>query len=458
LRSYHLNFQSFWVDEIHTMDTVGAERNLQSMIENSKADQPPAYFIILYYWLKVFSYDEFYARLLSVVFGVAGIASVFFLGKEIQNKETGLIASFITSINFFHIAYSQDARFYSLLFLASTLSYLFYLRSYLTRKTSDFILYCICTTILLYTHYYGLVVIASQGIIFIFISIAFRMPLAFVTKAIVAAATCIVLFIPWIPQILKDNSIGSFWIIQVSPDFLIRYFYDYFNKDIVTCIVCASLILMYLKSCISIFQSSTVGSKIIHIIILGWIILGYSIPLAYSIFKLPILINRYTMIVLPVILIVIAIAIQNLKVPRLKLILIGAVTVATLCNFVYFNPYFSITRKQQLREVSEQVSRVKCKDCIYVSDMTWYFNYYFKRFNIAKPTRDVYKLAKEDIDSIDSVWLLAGTHEFLTNPANPDILTKKYYLSYEVNGKWAFGRLYTKLKPTLVTRKNMVIE
>ena len=164
------------------------------------------------------------------------------------------------------------------------------------------------------------------------------------------------------------------------------------------------------------------------------------------------------MILLPAIFIVIATSLQNIKAPRLALALLIIAALATFYNFAYIHPYFSITRKQQFREVSEQVSQVECRNCIYFSDMTWYFDYYLKQFHVNSSSLDVYKLTEEKINGADSVWLLAGTHEFLTNPANPEMLTKKYYLSYEINGKYAFGRLYTKRKPVHIIRKNMIVE
>src|SRR5258705_7905214 len=278
--------------------------------------------------------------------------------------------------------------------LISTLSYLFYIRSYIRRKNSDFILYCICTTVLLYTHYYGLVVFASQGIIFIFISIFLKLPRAIVIKSIGSAFVCMALFIPWIPQILKHSALESFWIVQVSPDFLFRYFYDYFNKDFVTSVIFALLILICVKSSIYSLRSSTTHDKIILIIILGWIILGYAIPLCYSLLKMPILIIRHTMIVLPAVLIVIASAIANLKIHRLRMSLLAIVSLATFCNLFFINPYFSVTRKQQLREITDQVSQVSCENCIYVSDMTWYFDYYLRQYGINRPSLNAFELTE----------------------------------------------------------------
>jgi uncharacterized membrane protein len=98
--------------------------------------------------------------------GVLGIPAIYLLGKELKNEKIGLLAASLTAINYFHIYYSQEVRFYTLLFFASTLSYLFYIKCIKEPKVFNYVAYILFTTLCIYTHYFGLVVAASQAILF----------------------------------------------------------------------------------------------------------------------------------------------------------------------------------------------------------------------------------------------------------------------------------------------------
>jgi uncharacterized membrane protein len=91
---------------------------------------------------------------------------MFFLGREFKNASVGLYAAFITAINYFHLYYSQEVRFYGLLFLLTALSYSFFLKAYKTTRLPYFSLYALCGIGLVYTHYYGMFVLFIQFLTF----------------------------------------------------------------------------------------------------------------------------------------------------------------------------------------------------------------------------------------------------------------------------------------------------
>src|SRR5712672_789450 len=115
LRTYKLDYQSLWHDEIHSMNGPSPDKTFDEVVEYSKHDQPPVHFIIMHYWTKAFGFNDFEGRLPSVLFGIIGVMVMFFLGQELKSDKVGLVAAFIASINYFHILHSQEARFYSLL-------------------------------------------------------------------------------------------------------------------------------------------------------------------------------------------------------------------------------------------------------------------------------------------------------------------------------------------------------
>jgi len=129
LRFIEPDKQSLWNDELHSMVGASPAKSLDEVIEYAKIDQPPFYFILLNTWFKVMPYTAVSARLLSAIFGVLGVYAVFLLGKEVKNDRVGLLSAGLTTFSYFHIYYSQEARFYSLLFVVSTFSYFFFIRA-----------------------------------------------------------------------------------------------------------------------------------------------------------------------------------------------------------------------------------------------------------------------------------------------------------------------------------------
>ena len=162
LRLYKLDFKSLWIDELYTIVPANPNNDLESIVRYCKSDQPPLFFFLLHYWFKIFPYSPFFGRLLSVVIGVLGVAAMYFLGAEIKNRETGLYASALSAINYFHIYYSQECRFYSLLFLLTVVSFIFFLRSLKYKTKKNYLLYVLSTIGLLYTQYFGIIVFAED--------------------------------------------------------------------------------------------------------------------------------------------------------------------------------------------------------------------------------------------------------------------------------------------------------
>src|SRR5688572_14090497 len=103
LRIYHLDFQSLWFDELHSIVPTDPANSLSSIIEYCKRDQPPGYFILLHYFLSAFGYNEVVGRSASVLLGVLAIPVMYFFGKEIKGQGVGIAAALLTSLNYMHI-------------------------------------------------------------------------------------------------------------------------------------------------------------------------------------------------------------------------------------------------------------------------------------------------------------------------------------------------------------------
>src|SRR6476620_6240374 len=125
LRFYHLGFQSVWLDEIFTMNVSNPALTPEEFKYEMLLREgfPYLYFYILHFSYALFGYTVVVARSVSAIAGLLGVYAVYLLGRELFNKQVGLIAASLLAINEYNIYISQDARPYSLYFFAAVLSF-----------------------------------------------------------------------------------------------------------------------------------------------------------------------------------------------------------------------------------------------------------------------------------------------------------------------------------------------
>ncbi len=413
LRFYHLNFQSLWYDELHSIIPSDPANSIFSLIEYCKADQPPFSFIYLHYFFHLFGYNEVTGRMACAFLGVAAIPVMYLLGKEIEGRSVGLFAALLTSLNYMHIYYSQELRFYSMAFLLTAVSFHFLLRAFKGARLVDFVLYTLFTTALLYTHYYGLVIYGVQAIAFLVLLI-YRRDKKFLIGSIVSGILILVLFIPWLPVILSDLKISTFWIKEPSPIFVAEYFYYYFGKDTLVSGVFIFLLILFFK--FQIGRSKLQGDQsAVHMTLMVWLIFSYLIPYVKSVVGPPMLHVRYTIVSLPVWFLIFSSGWGHIKNLKLKYAIVVVVSLSMFLNLIFIRKHYVKIDKQQFREVSSLVkTRNEGRLPIY-SAFPWHFNFYFRDYPV-KPR----ELKLTNLVQVDNFWLLHA--EFFSANEKADII------------------------------------
>lgn len=113
-----------------------------------------------YLYLKPFTCcSDLILRLTSVIPSVIAIPVMYLVGKE-YSKKAGIFAASITSVLSFLIYYSQEVRFYSILFLFSALSLLFTIRILKNPDKFNITGYVISGILVLFTHVLGIIYLA----------------------------------------------------------------------------------------------------------------------------------------------------------------------------------------------------------------------------------------------------------------------------------------------------------
>ncbi len=401
LRLYHINFQSLWIDELYSIIPTDPKNSVASIIEYCKTDQPPLFFLYIHSVFSLFGYNELVGRLACAVIGLFGILVMYFLGAECKGKQTGLLASLITAVNYFHIYYSQELRFYSMAFLFSALSYLFFIRAFKRNKIFDFTAYIVTTTSLLYIHYFGMFVFFSQAIAFL-VLLFYKWNAKFLLLSILSAIIIVIGFSPWLPVIFDGLGEVLPHIKQPKPQFVAQYFYYYTGKDAVTTAIFCFFIFQALKSLIR-KNPDNKGAKPVYLIVLIWIIVTYLFPYFRSLLVTPMLADRYTIVTLPGCIILVALGWDDRKMGKLKYILPITLLFSAVLNLFFFRNYYTQIIKDQWREASNIVlSKNQYRYPTY-STYAWHFDFYFH--DQPEKVNDLYS---SDLSNVEKFWLLVA--------------------------------------------------
>ncbi|MCX7000059.1 MAG: glycosyltransferase family 39 protein [Candidatus Sumerlaeota bacterium] len=127
LRFYKLGEKSLWFDEIRTYDDA------RSTTYNFWAKSQMLYFITVGFFLR-FGHSEFWLRFVSALFGALAAPVIYIAGKEtFDDRRVGLLSAFFIAMSNVHLAFSQEARYYAVMFFLSALS-LFLFANFLKRQ------------------------------------------------------------------------------------------------------------------------------------------------------------------------------------------------------------------------------------------------------------------------------------------------------------------------------------
>jgi len=168
-RLFALGKDSLWLDEAYQV--VASSNSWRSILQTCihMDTHPPLYYLLQHFWMLVFGQSEAAVRSLSACLGIVSVLLVYLVGRELFDRRTGLIASFLLTISLMSISISQEGRPYSLLMLGTLLSFFFFIRILRANGSSKRLafLYILANLILCYTHIYGLFALASQWFYFL---------------------------------------------------------------------------------------------------------------------------------------------------------------------------------------------------------------------------------------------------------------------------------------------------
>ncbi len=226
VRWVDLNHHALWYDESITLQDVTATgwpprtptlighdslaRRPEStwrkiVLGNRGEDTPPLYFLVTRTVTGLFGLSDITLRLPSVIFGLAAVGLFWRLARRMLGSTAALTATALFAGHPFLIEYSREGRAYALFLFLAVASLLLFLRILETdtHPRRDFLLWILVNTLLLYTHYFGLFLLAAETVA------GLRSP-GRVRRMILGPAIATLLFLPGtFPLAAKVLYIGS---------------------------------------------------------------------------------------------------------------------------------------------------------------------------------------------------------------------------------------------------------
>lgn len=158
LRLYHLSEQSYWMDEGYTVNAViSVVENGSTVLDSDQNYSCPTYCYPTALLVKQFGDSPANYRLLATLAGIIFIGAIFFITRRLFTTNIALLTTFFITFSYWHIAWSRQARWYTLFILFFWTSlYFFYKLLYDDKnKWQNGLLTALFTIATIFTHGLG---------------------------------------------------------------------------------------------------------------------------------------------------------------------------------------------------------------------------------------------------------------------------------------------------------------
>lgn len=202
--------QQIWYDEAYSI--VLAQREVPELIALTAVDvHPPFYYLLLRGWGEVFGWGEMTLRVMSVVFYAAAVGLMVFGLAKMFGKKVAIMAMPIMASAPFLLRYGFEIRMYSLAVLIAVGSMLVLYQAWKSRKWQWWAGYAVLVALGMYTLYGLFLVFFGQLVWLTVMSVREKKKRrkALVCQWMAAYLGSIVMFMPWIPTVLRQQEING---------------------------------------------------------------------------------------------------------------------------------------------------------------------------------------------------------------------------------------------------------
>lgn len=290
-RSIFLTFQDIANDEPFSI--YHAQFSASTIIDQLKNyNNPPLFELVLHYWIKLFGISPLSVRTLPMLISAASSIALYMFAKKHFSMKIAILSSLFLSFSSLSIYYAQDCRAYSLFLLCTIFSMRYYLDLHFKFNFSSALLFILSTSALIYTHYFGFLVIAIQGLHLVLFKRNFlSLLLSYLIILITYIPHMIVIYERFSTSVNKGT-----WVKSPSGlESLYNMLWSFSNVPLLT-VVFISLLLLSLFLLIKSGQLRKMHHT--YVLLILWFLLPY-LGLFIVSYKVPVYLSRYLIFALP---------------------------------------------------------------------------------------------------------------------------------------------------------------
>ncbi len=270
IKFYKIDAAGIWLDEAHSI--FQAHKNIGAIINDSAKDQnPPLYFILLNFWVKLFGNSVSSVRGLSCIFNILSVPLIFLYARKNINIIAALFASLVFIFSDIQLYYAQETRVFSLVGLLCITSFILFesIRKNTKLNWLQIIFLAVVNSLMLYAHYLSVFIIAAQ----LFVALLFykSKPNHF-KQLIISGIVALILFSPWLGKVLLNiPEAGNFWLTKPNFGNIKGIFISFSGNKLITVIY----MLIIASGLYFLFKNSTnsnkkTDNKYVFTILMSW--------------------------------------------------------------------------------------------------------------------------------------------------------------------------------------------
>ncbi|HLG69169.1 MAG TPA: glycosyltransferase family 39 protein [Chloroflexota bacterium] len=159
----------------------------------SDEPHPPLYLALLQGWMFPAGVTEYAVRFLSIAFGLATVAALYQLGRQLAGERLGLAAALAAALNPYQIFYSQTTRDYQIACCFGAISMVLFL--WALRRPRFVPAYVLAALLAIVSHYYALAILLFEQLILM--GWLWRHKLTGLRRWLAADVVIAAVFLPW---------------------------------------------------------------------------------------------------------------------------------------------------------------------------------------------------------------------------------------------------------------------
>jgi hypothetical protein len=201
-----LGLQSFWFDEaftpVHVLHpSIVASMETMAHTENT----PPLWYVLIWVWTRIFGTGVVAMRMVSALAGIALVAVVYEIARELVGRRVAIVAAALTAANPLFVWYSQEARAYELYALTAELAILCFIRAERVPSARRMAAFALTGCLALLSHYFAVFLLVPMSLWLLRRRERWR-------GAVPAIGAIAIVGLALIPLVLSQGGKGTEWI------------------------------------------------------------------------------------------------------------------------------------------------------------------------------------------------------------------------------------------------------